>query len=49
MNTDRFKYKESTGIVLKSFHEVYNEFGDGFLNLSEKISTMISVNLWLNN
>ena len=27
----RFKYKEITDIILKSFYEVYNELGDGFL------------------
>ena len=26
----RFKYKEITDIILKSFYEVYNEPGDGF-------------------
>jgi len=31
MNTDRFKHKETTDIILKSFYEVYNELGDGFL------------------
>ncbi|KPJ69152.1 MAG: hypothetical protein AMJ45_00905 [Syntrophobacter sp. DG_60] len=31
MNTDRFKYKESTDIILRSFYEVYNELGDGFI------------------
>ena len=31
MNTDRFKYKDITDIILKSFYEVYNELGDGFL------------------
>ena len=31
MNTDRFKYKEITDIILRSFYEVYNELGDGFL------------------
>ena len=25
------KYKETTDIILKSFYEVYNELGDGFL------------------
>ena len=25
------KYKEITDIILKSFYEVYNELGDGFL------------------
>jgi len=31
MNADRFKYKEITDIILRSFYEVYNELGDGFL------------------
>jgi len=31
MNTDRFKHKETTNIILRSFYEVYNELGDGFL------------------
>ena len=31
MNADRFKYKEITNIILKSFYEAYNELGDGFL------------------
>ncbi len=31
MNADSFKYKEITDIVLRSFYEVYNELGDGFL------------------
>ena len=31
MNTDRFKYKGITDIILRSFYEVYNELGDGFL------------------
>jgi len=31
MNTDRLKHKETTDIILKSFYEVYNELGDGFL------------------
>jgi len=31
INTDRFKHKETTNIILKSFYEVYNELGDGFL------------------
>ena len=33
MNADRFKYKEITDIILRSFYEVYNEFGDGFLEI----------------
>jgi len=31
MNTDSFKYKEITDIILRSFYETYNEIGDGFL------------------
>jgi len=31
MNTDRFKHKEITDIILKGFYEVYNELGGGFL------------------
>lgn len=31
MNTDSFKYKEITDVILRSFYEVYNELGDGFL------------------
>jgi len=31
VNTDRFKYKEITDIILKGFYEVYNELGGGFL------------------
>ncbi|MEA3415476.1 MAG: GxxExxY protein [Thermodesulfobacteriota bacterium] len=31
MNTDSFKHKEITDIILKSFYEVYNELCDGFL------------------
>ena len=32
MNTDRFKYKDITDIILRSFYEVYNELGEGFLD-----------------
>ena len=31
MTIAKFKYKKTTDIVLKSFYEVYNELGDGFL------------------
>jgi GxxExxY protein len=31
MDTEKFKYKEITNTILKSFYEVYNELGDGFL------------------
>ncbi len=42
MNADRFKYKEITDIIFRSFYEAYNELGEGF-------SVMISVDRWLNN
>jgi GxxExxY protein len=31
MHAGTFKYKKITDIILKSFYEVYNELGDGFL------------------
>jgi len=31
MNADRFKHKETTDIILRSFYEVYNAPGNGFL------------------
>ncbi len=31
METDKFIYKEITDIILRSFYEVYNELGAGFL------------------
>ena len=31
MNVDKLKHKEVTDIVLKSFYDVYNELGHGFL------------------
>ncbi|MEK6528801.1 MAG: GxxExxY protein, partial [Nitrospirota bacterium] len=31
MNTDRLKYKDITDGILRSFYEVYNELGEGFL------------------
>ena len=31
MNTDKFKHKKITNTILKSFYEVYNELGNGFL------------------
>jgi hypothetical protein len=37
MNADSFKYKEITDVILRSFYEVYNELGDGFL---ESVSTL---------
>ena len=42
MNTDRLKHKETTDIILKSFYEVYNELGDGFLNLYMKMTYILS-------
>ena len=29
--TEKFKHEAITDIILKSFYEVYNELGDGFL------------------
>jgi hypothetical protein len=54
MNADRFKYKEITDIILRSFYEAYKmRLVMGFWNLSmimkEKISVMISVDRWLNS
>ena len=31
MDTEKFKYKEITDIILRSFYVIYNELGDGFL------------------
>ena len=31
MNTTNFKHKEITDLIIKSFYEVYNELGSGFL------------------
>lgn len=31
MNTERLQHKEITDVILRSFYEVYNELGDGFL------------------
>ncbi len=31
METDKFKYKEIADVILRSFYEVYNELGTGFL------------------
>ena len=31
MDTGRLKHKETTDIIIKSFYEVYNELGGGFL------------------
>ena len=31
MTTEKFKHEAITDIILKSFYEVYNELGDGFL------------------
>ena len=30
---NEFKYKEITDVIIRSFYEVYNELGDGFLEL----------------
>jgi GxxExxY protein len=31
MHTDKLRYKELTHLIIKSFYEVYNELGGGFL------------------
>jgi GxxExxY protein len=31
MNTDKLKYKELSHLIIKSFYQVYNELGSGFL------------------
>jgi len=57
MNADRFKYKETTDIILEVFMRFILLFFRGKLIgkfkpdliVKEKISVMISVNLWLNN
>jgi hypothetical protein len=36
MNADRFKYKEITEIILRSFYETYNELGDVFFVFDNK-------------
>ena len=40
MDTDKVIYKETTDIILKSFYEVYNEPGDGFLE--SVVTTQVS-------
>ncbi|GBE01732.1 hypothetical protein BMS3Abin08_01165 [bacterium BMS3Abin08] len=40
MDTDKVIYKETTDIILKSFYEVYNELGDGFLE--SVVTTQVS-------
>ena len=42
MNADKIKYKEITDIIIKSFYEVYNELGSGFLeSVYEKALTIV--------
>ena len=31
MSIDKLKHREVTGLILKSFYEIYNELGNGFL------------------
>jgi GxxExxY protein len=31
MSADKLKFEEITDVIIKSFYEVYNELGDGFL------------------
>ena len=39
------KYKETTDIILKSFYEVYNELGDGFLESVYENALYIVLNI----
>jgi GxxExxY protein len=42
MHTDKFKYKELTHLVIKSFYDVYNELGGGFLeSVYENAMTLV--------
>ena len=44
MNADKFKHKEITDLILKSFYEVYNELGAGFLeSVYEKAMCIVLV------
>ena len=48
MNADSFKHKEIIDIILRSFYEVYNELGDGFLVINYLKAINIEVGLLLN-
>lgn len=42
MHTDKLKYKELTHLIIKSFYEVYNELGGGFLeSVYENAMTLV--------
>lgn len=42
MDTDKLKYKELTHLIIKSFYEVYNELGGGFLeSVYENAMTLV--------
>ncbi len=42
MNADKLKYKELTHLLIKSFYEVYNELGGGFLeSVYENAMTLV--------
>ncbi|MDP3029756.1 MAG: hypothetical protein Q8O04_09740 [Deltaproteobacteria bacterium] len=43
MNADRFKYKEITDIILRSFKAENQNSKDLYMIIKEKISAMISV------
>jgi len=42
MHTDKLKYKELTHLIIKSFYEVFNELGGGFLeSVYENAMTLV--------
>ncbi len=42
MNTDKLMYKELTHLIIKSFYDVYNELGGGFLeSVYENAMTLV--------
>ena len=42
MDTDKLNYKEFTHLIIKSFYEVYNELGGGFLeSVYENAMTLV--------
>jgi GxxExxY protein len=42
MHTDKLRYKELTHLIIKSFYEVYNELGGGFLeSVYENAMTLV--------
>ena len=42
MHTDKLRYKELTHLIIKSFYDVYNELGGGFLeSVYENAMTLV--------